>query len=300
MPDPGTRATAIAAAPTDAPPRPAPAEPGGGREAPHTASPAPAPTGEGAAGRGPASPAGGGAAASRYRPAWRRLLPLAPLALALALAYALGLHRLLSLDALARHREALTALVAAHPLPAAGLYLAAYIAVVALSLPGGAVMTLAGGFLFGPWLGAAFAVLGATIGACLLFLAARSALAPLVAGRAAPLLDRVRPGLEREGFFYLLALRLIPVVPFWLLNLAPALVGMRFLPYAAATAVGIVPATTVFAGIGAGLGEILARGETPDLSVILSPGILLPLLGLAALSLLGAWWRRRRGTQGNG
>jgi len=230
-----------------------------------------------------------------------RLWPLAVLAAALALAYALGLHRYLSLDALAAHRAALAALVADRPVAAGALYVGAYIAVVALSLPGGAVMTLAGGFLFGPWLGTGLTVVGATIGACLLFLAARSALAPFVAERAGPLLDRVRPGLERDGFFYLLSLRLIPAVPFWLANLAPALVGMRFLPYAAATAIGIVPGTAVFAGIGAGLGEILAQGGSPDLSVIFSPGILLPLLGLAGLSLLGAWWRRRRGAgQGNG
>jgi LPXTG-motif cell wall-anchored protein len=84
------------------------------------------------------------------------------------------------------------------------------------------------------------------------------------------------------------------VVPFWLLNLAPARVGMPFGAYAAATAIGIIPGTVVFAGIGAGLGEILARGERPDLGVILSAPILLPLLGLAGLSMLGAWWRKRK------
>jgi uncharacterized membrane protein YdjX (TVP38/TMEM64 family) len=224
-----------------------------------------------------------------------RLWPLLVLAAALAAVYGLGLHRHLSLEALAEHRAALVGLVEARPIAAACLYVGAYIAVVALSLPGGAVMTLAGGFLFGPWLATALTVFGATIGACLLFLAARSALAEAVAAKAGPLLDRVRPGLERDGFFYLLSLRLIPVVPFWLANLAPALVGMRFLPYAAATLIGIIPGTAVFAGIGAGLGEVLAMGGRPDLSVILSPGILLPLLGLAALSLLGAWWRGRPG-----
>jgi uncharacterized membrane protein YdjX (TVP38/TMEM64 family) len=300
MSDPDATASAIAAA-TDAPPRIVPAAPAAGREAPHAASPAPVAAGGGGPGRRPDS-ASRATAGARRGPA-PRLMPLALIVLALALAYAFGLYRLLAFEALARHREALTALVAAAPFVAAALYLAAYVAVVALSLPGGAVMTLAGGLLFGPWLGAGAAVTGATLGACLLFLAARSALAPLVAERAAPLLDRVRPGLERDGFFYLLALRLVPLVPFWLLNLAPALVGMRFLPYAAATAVGIVPGAAVYAGIGAGLGEILARGETPDLSVILSPGILLPLLGLAALSLLGAWWRRRgrrKGAWGHG
>ena len=134
---------------------------------------------------------------------------------------------------------------------------------------------------------------GATAGACLLFLAARGALAPLVAGRAAGLLDRVRPGLERDGFFYLLTIRLIPVVPFWLANLAPALVGMPFGAYAAATVLGIIPGSAVFSGIGAGLGSVLAAGQRPDLAVVFSPAILLPLLGLAGLSFLGAWWRKR-------
>lgn len=223
-----------------------------------------------------------------------RAWPLLALLILLAVAWASGVTRYLSFEALAEHRAALAGWVALRPVPAAAAYVGAYILVVALSLPGGAVMTLAGGLLFGPWLGTALAVGGATLGACALFLAARSALAPLVAGRAAGLLDKVRPGLERDGFFYLLTLRLIPVVPFWLANLAPALVGMPFGAYAAATALGIVPGTAVFAGIGAGLGEVLAAGERPDLSVILSPSILLPLLGLAALSLLGAWWRGRK------
>lgn len=223
----------------------------------------------------------------------RRAWPLLLLAALILLAWMSGATRLLSFEALADHRSALAAMVAARPVAAVATYAAAYVVVVALSLPGGAVMTLAGGLLFGPWLGTALAVAGATAGACLLFLAARSALAPLVAGRAAGLLDRVRPGLERDGFFYLLTLRLIPVVPFWLANLAPALVGMPFGAYAAATAIGIIPGTAVFAGIGAGLGEVLASGGRPDLGVILSPGILLPLLGLAGLSLLGAWWRNR-------
>ncbi len=227
-------------------------------------------------------------------PRLRRLWPLLLIAGLFVAAWAGGATRLLSFEALAEHRAALGAWVAARPVAAAAAYVGAYILVVALSLPGGAVMTLAGGFLFGPWLGTALTVAGATIGACLLFLAARSALAPLVAGRAARLLEKVRPGLERDGFFYLLTLRLIPVVPFWLANLAPALVGMPFGAYAAATALGIIPGTAVFSGIGAGLGEVFASGGTPDLGVILSPSILLPLLGLAGLSLLGAWWRKRK------
>ncbi|MGI9128639.1 MAG: TVP38/TMEM64 family protein [Roseomonas sp.] len=211
-----------------------------------------------------------------------------------ALAWAFGLHRYLTLEALAAQREALAGLVAARPAVAAFLYVAAYIAVVAFSLPGGAVMTLSGGLLFGAFIGAFLAVLGATIGASVLFLLARSAFAPLVAGRAEGLLGPLRAGLVRDGFFYLLSLRLVPVFPFWLLNLAPALLGMAFAPYLAATFLGIIPGTLVFAGIGAGLDEVFLSGGVPDLGVIFSWGVLLPLLGLALLSLFGAWWRRRR------
>jgi uncharacterized membrane protein YdjX (TVP38/TMEM64 family) len=212
----------------------------------------------------------------------------------LGLVWALGLHQHLSLEALAAQREALAGLVAARPVLAALVYVAAYIALVAFSLPCGAVMTLSGGLLFGAFIGAFLAVLGATIGAAVLFLLARSAFAPLVAGRAEGLLGPLRAGLARDGFFYLLSLRLVPVFPFWLLNLAPALLGMRFAPYLAATFFGIIPGTAVFAGIGAGLDQVFASGGTPDLGVIFSPAVLLPLLGLAALSLFGVWWRRRR------
>lgn len=229
----------------------------------------------------------------------RRSWPLLLLLAGLMAAHAAGLTRWLSLDALAEHRAALAGQVADNPWGTAGAYLGAYAVVVALSLPAGALMTLAGGFLFGPLWGAALAVLGATLGACLLFLAARHLFGQALAGRAGPFLDKVREGLRNEGFWYLLSLRLLPVVPFWLTNLAPALVGMSFAPYAGATLLGIIPATAVFAGIGAGLGQVLDAGGRPDLSVIFSPGILLPLLGLAALSLAGAWWRRRqRSVQG--
>lgn len=224
---------------------------------------------------------------------WRRFL--APLALLIlfGLAWSFGLHRSLSLEALAAHRASLGAEVAAYPTTAALLYVLAYVVVVALSLPGGVVMTLAGGLLFGLVLGTILTVLGASLGAALIFLAARSALAPLLSGRAEGWLGALRLGLERDGFFYLLTLRLVPVFPFWLVNLAPALLGMRFAPYLAATFLGIIPGTAVFAGIGAGLDQVFASGGTPDLGVIFSPAVLLPLLGLAALSLFGVWWRRR-------
>jgi uncharacterized membrane protein YdjX (TVP38/TMEM64 family) len=222
----------------------------------------------------------------------RRLLPLLAIVAALGVAYALGLHRLLSLQALAEQRAALASLVAANPVLAPVAYVALYAAVVALSLPGGLVMTLAGGLLFGHLFGSVFAVLGATIGAVLLFLAVRGALAPALAARAKPFLDRIRPGLVRDGLSYLLVLRLVPVFPFWLVNLAPALVGMPLRTFALGTFLGIIPGTAVFANVGAGLAEVFAAGRTPDLGIILRPGVLLPLLGLAVLSLVPVIWRR--------
>jgi uncharacterized membrane protein YdjX (TVP38/TMEM64 family) len=226
---------------------------------------------------------------------FKRALPLIVIAALLALAFAVGVPDLLTWEALAARQAALLALVRAHPAASALGYLAVYALGVAISLPGAVVLTVAGGLLFGAWIGAALAVCGASVGAVLVFLAARGALAPWLTSRAGPFLDRVRPGLEAHGFSYVLALRLIPVVPFWLVNLAAAVVGMRLLPYAAATFIGIIPATTVFAFVGAGVGTVLMRGERPDLSVILSAPVLLPLLALAALSLLPVGWRAWKG-----
>ena len=230
--------------------------------------------------------------------ALRRLWPILLILALLAAAWAAGLQRQFTWASLAAHEAGLRHFVNAAPLEAAAAYVAAYAALVALSVPFGALFTVSGGLLFGTVAGALLAVAGATIGGVLIFLAARSALAPLLAARAGPFLERVRPGLERDGFSYLLAMRLIPAVPFWLTNLAPALVGIGLRTFAGATLIGIMPAAFVFAGIGAGLGGVLAAGGQPDLSVIWSPPVLLPLLGLAALSLLPvAWryWRQRHG-----
>jgi uncharacterized membrane protein YdjX (TVP38/TMEM64 family) len=227
-----------------------------------------------------------------HAPTLRRALPLLALLAAFGLAFGLGLHRHLSLDALAAHRTTLEHFVAANPVAAPLAYMAAYAVAVALSLPGALILTLAGGLLFGALWGTVFAVAGATVGAVGLFLAARGALAPALSARAGPFLDRLRPGLERDGLSYLLVLRLVPLFPFWLVNLAPALVGMKLAPFALGTFLGIIPGTAVFAGVGAGLAEVFAAGRTPDLGIVLRPGVLLPLLGLALLSLVPVLWRR--------
>jgi uncharacterized membrane protein YdjX (TVP38/TMEM64 family) len=216
----------------------------------------------------------------------------------LALAYATGLHRLLTFEALAENRGALLGWVEAQPVLAGIGFGLLYAGIVAFSLPGGAVMSLAAGFLFGTVAGTGIAVLAATAGACLVFLGARYALGQALAARGGALVARLREELRRDGVWYLLSLRLLPVVPFWLANLAPALAGMPFRGYALATLIGIIPGTAVYVGIGAGLGQVLDGGGRPDLGLILSPGILLPLAGLAGLSLAGAWWQRRARRRG--
>jgi len=223
-----------------------------------------------------------------------RSWPLAVLLAVLAAAWASGLSDEISWAGLARSQAFLTAWVAAHKLAASALYILAYAAAVAVCLPEAAVFTVAGGLLFGTLIGGALAIVGSTLGAIALFLAARHHLADAMAARAGSFLDRVRRGIERDGFSYLLAVRLVPAFPFWLVNLAAALCGMRLLPYAAATLIGIVPATFVYASIGAGIGDVLAGGGQPDLAVIFSPKVLGPLIALAALALLPLAWRRFR------
>ena len=231
-------------------------------------------------------------AARERRAGWTRLWPLAALAAALAAVVALDLDRYLSFEALAEHRGALTAWVAEHGILAAAGFVAAYTAATALSLPGGTVLTLAAAFLFGTAAGTAYALAGATLGSVAVFLAARSALAEVLRRRAGPWLDRFAEGFRRDAFSYLLVLRLVPLIPFWLVNLVPAFLGVRLGTYVLATALGIVPGTLVYASVGAGLGGVFEAGGRPDLSIILRPGILLPLLGLGALALVPVAYRR--------
>ncbi len=224
--------------------------------------------------------------------AWRRWLPLAVLVAVGVAVYASGLHHELSLAGLQHRRGTLQALVAAHSLLAPLAFVAVYASAIALSLPGALFLTLAGGFLFGTWLGGLLSVVGATLGAVAVFLVARSSLGAALRERAGPWLQRLEAGFRRDALSYLLVLRLVPVFPFWLVNLVPAFLGVSLRNFALATFLGIIPGCFVYAGVGSGLGTLLDRDEQPDLRLILEPQVLLPLLGLAALALLPALYRR--------
>jgi uncharacterized membrane protein YdjX (TVP38/TMEM64 family) len=208
-----------------------------------------------------------------------------------ALAFALGYH--VAWDSLARNQGALKQVVALHPFAAATLFLFGYVLVAGLSLPQASMLTIVGGLLFGTVTGCILSVTGATIGASLLVLAVRSMLSGVLLRRDWRIVEAARERLRRDGFLYLLALRLIPLFPFWAVNLAASLCGMRLRAFVPATAMGIIPATLVWSSVGSGIGDVLAAGHTPDLPALLAPGILLPLLGLALLCLLPTLFRRR-------
>src|SRR5262245_31297582 len=187
----------------------------------------------------------------------RRVVPLIIVVVALAVVFASGLYRELSLEALVRHHAAIETLVGRHGGAAFAAYVALYIAVVALSVPGGLVLTVAGGLLFGTLPGALGAIVGATTGATVIFLIARGAVGEILLRRAGPTVEKLAAGFRKDAFCYLLFLRLVPLFPLWLVNLVPALAGVRLAPYVAATAVGIVPGSFVFAFFGSGLESML-------------------------------------------
>lgn len=220
------------------------------------------------------------------KPLWLRLLPLAILCAGFAAFFALGWHRYVSFETIRVHRGMLMDWVGRWGLMAALAYVAGYALMTGFSIPGGALATIVGGYLFGLWLGAAASVIGATLGAIAVFLAARTALADFLRAKTGGALRRMEDGFRRNAFSYLLVLRLVPVFPFWLVNLVPAFCGVPLRTYALATLIGIVPGSFVFASVGSGLGALLDRGETPDLKIVFQWNILLPILGLALLALL--------------
>lgn len=188
--------------------------------------------------------------------------------------------------AFARHHHALAAWTHEHPALAAGAFIAGYAAVTAFSLPIAPALTVIGGFLFGLAAGTLYAVIAATIGATVAFLLVRWGLAEPLRKRCGPAADRFRDRFRRHTISYLLFLRLAPIVPFWLVNVLPAVLGVPLAAFVVTTAIGIVPGTFAYASLGRGIGDILDQGATPDLGAVVSPPILLPLLGLAALSLV--------------
>jgi len=224
----------------------------------------------------------------------KRILPVAVLVVGLVLFFALDLDRYVGLESLAANRLALKEWVGAHVLLAPAAYIVTYIVVVAFSLPVAAVMTLAGGFMFGAVGGTLYAVSGATIGATLLFLIARTSFGDYLLARASDGVQRMQRGFAANALSYLLVLRLIPIFPFFLVNLAPAFLGVPLRTYVFATFFGIMPGGFVYALAGAGIGSVLEQGKELTLHGILTPQVVGALVGLALLSLLPVVYKHFR------
>jgi uncharacterized membrane protein YdjX (TVP38/TMEM64 family) len=206
----------------------------------------------------PSSAAAGG---GRSKFSLQRFVPLIVVVVAAGVVMAMGWHRQLSFETLVRHYDALRAFIATHEVSAVAAYVALYIAAVALSIPVGFYLTVTGGILFGAVLGGAAATVSATIGAICIFLIAKSAVGEYFVRRAGPLARKLAQGFRADAFSYLLFLRLVPIFPFWIINLVPALVGVRLATFAAATALGVIPATFAFAFVGAGLNSVIAAQQ---------------------------------------
>jgi uncharacterized membrane protein YdjX (TVP38/TMEM64 family) len=227
----------------------------------------------------------------------RRLVPLVCLLGGGLALLVLGAHRYLNFAALAANHDWACALVDRAPVLAALGFVAAYSGLVALSVPGAALLTMASGFLFGTCLGTTYAVMSATIGATIVFGAARAGLAGLAA-KVGPQMRRIEAGFRQNALNYLLVLRLVPVFPFWLVNLVAGASGMRLTSYLVGTFLGVIPAAFVYASLGSGLGLLVSEGRPPDVHILFRPGILLPILGLAALALVPVAYRHWRAERG--
>ena len=202
----------------------------------------------------------------------KRYLPLLALACLMALVLGMGWHRSLSLGSLVEHRDRLQGLIQEHWVLAPLAFAAFYATVVTLSLPGGAFCTVASGLLFG-WLeGGAVAMVGASIGATIIFLIAKSALAETLRKKAGPWLAKLQDGFNQDALSYLLFLRLVPGFPFFVVNLVPALLGVPLKTYLIGTVFGIIPATFAFASIGAGLDSVIGAAKADFASCVAAKG----------------------------
>jgi uncharacterized membrane protein YdjX (TVP38/TMEM64 family) len=222
----------------------------------------------------------------------KRLLPLLAIGVALAVFFLLGGKEYLTFEAFSAHREQLIHWYVANKMLAVLSFIILYAVLVAISVPGAVWITLGGGFIFGTAFSTVYVVIGATVGATLVFLATRYALRDVVQARAGTAIRRMEEGFRENALSYLLILRLVPLFPFWLVNLVPALLGVPLSTYVIGTFLGIIPGSLVYSSVGSGLGAIIDSGSEPNLKVIFSPEILGPIIGLFLLSLVPILYKK--------
>ncbi|HHS94226.1 MAG TPA: TVP38/TMEM64 family protein [Rhodobacterales bacterium] len=217
-----------------------------------------------------------------------RQAPFIAILVIAALGYAF-LRPWLGFEMLATYRHDLMDLVARHALLSVLAFIGLYVAIAGLSLPGATLATLAGGFLFGLFPGVLYNIIGATLGAMMIFLAARMGFGERLAARidaSEGRVHRLKQGIDENQWSVLLLMRLVPVVPFFVANVVAALLNVSLWRFFITTALGIVPGALVYTSVGAGLGEVFEAGQTPDLGIIFAPHIFWPLVGLCLLAAL--------------
>lgn len=232
----------------------------------------------------------------------KRFAPLAVVVAGLAFGYAMGWHQYLSLGYLAESREFLLDFVDKNYLASLFGFLLVYALAVAFSFPAASVLTIFGGLLFG-WLVAGVVVaVAATLGATVVFVAARTAFGDILHKKLGSRVARLADGFERDAFGYLLVLRLAPIFPFWIINIAPAFFEVRLRTYVAATFIGILPGTFAYAWLGQGLDSVLVAareaGREVSLRDLVTPEITLAFLALALVALIPTVVRKLGGGRG--
>jgi uncharacterized membrane protein YdjX (TVP38/TMEM64 family) len=223
---------------------------------------------------------------------WRRLIAVLVFVAGLVTFFTLGLERYLSIDTLRQYRHVLRAWVETSCLFAALVFMAGYIITVAFSLPGATVLTIASGFLFGAVWGTVLVLISATLGATILFSIARTILSDVLRARAGAWLPRLEAGFREHALSYLLVLRLVPLFPFFIINLVPAFLGVSLSTFILGTFLGIIPGTFVFVTVGAGLGSVFDAGDTFSLRSVLTPQIVTALVGLAVLAMIPVFYKK--------
>ncbi|MCF6444246.1 TVP38/TMEM64 family protein [Nereida sp. MMG025] len=229
-----------------------------------------------------------------------RLLPILGIG-AIAVIGAFTLKDYLTFQALADNREALLAFRDANYVAAVLGFIAIYTLIVAFSLPGATIATLTGGFLFATFPGALFNMTAATLGATAIFLAARWGFGEKLAAKMETsdgIVKKIKDGIDENQWSMLFLIRLVPAVPFFVANLVPSFVGVPLRRFVISTFFGIIPGSVVYTSVGAGLGAVFERGETPNLGIIFEPQILFPILGLCVLAALPIVIKAVRGKQG--
>ncbi len=225
----------------------------------------------------------------------KRFVPLAILMIGLAVALYFDIHKLLSFSVIGENYSDLKSYIDNQYIFSLLLFSVVYILTVAFSIPGASILSLLYGALLGTFVAGSLIVVSATIGATIIFLAAKYAFQDSLKKRAGPWLNKMQAGFNENAFSYMMFLRLVPAFPFFVVNVVPAFLGVRLSIYIITTFIGIIPGTFVYASIGSGIGYILEQGRTPDISVLSSPEVLLPLAALGFLALIPVAYKKIKG-----